>query len=80
MCIQGALFSVHYVSSTYGQPVATCGTLLNPEAPASYKIIYSALAAAFVPGISSTAGTLQRASSAAIRFSRVPARVRRDAS
>jgi hypothetical protein len=26
----------------YGQPVEACGTLLNPEAPGSYKIIYSA--------------------------------------
>jgi len=28
----------------YGQPVEACGTLLNPEAPGSSKIIYSTTA------------------------------------
>ena len=35
------LISVPYVSMRYGQPVEVCGALLNPEAPDSYKIIYS---------------------------------------
>ncbi len=41
--LQSPLFSVPYVSSRYGQPVEARGTLLNPEAPSSYKIIYSAI-------------------------------------
>ena len=40
-CPQNALFSTAYGSGRCGQPVEACGTLLNPEAPGSYKIIYS---------------------------------------
>ncbi len=35
----------------YGQPVEACGTRLNPEAPGSYKIIYSGLTPPDVPDV-----------------------------
>lgn len=41
--LQNAIFSTTYVSMRYGQPVEACGTRLNPEAPSSYKIIYSSV-------------------------------------
>jgi hypothetical protein len=43
---RNALFSTTYVSSRYRSPVEAYGTLLNPEAPSSYKIVYSPLRAA----------------------------------
>lgn len=38
-----------YVSYRYGHPVEACGTLLNPEAPGSYKFIYRRLERPFSP-------------------------------
>ena len=48
---ENALFSTAYVSMRYGQPVEACGTLLNPEAPGSYKIDYSGLPPPDVPHV-----------------------------
>jgi hypothetical protein len=48
---ENALFSNTYVSMRYGHPVEACGTLLNPEAPGSYKFIYSAFSTPDVPHV-----------------------------